>query len=77
MSDFRLPQNTLVIVATGEEAKLFRMRGAGLRSDGHWKPEGLAYEGPSGKSPSEQSEQDSMQATFSKQVAEQLYALGH
>jgi protein required for attachment to host cells len=77
MSDFNLPQNTLVVVTTGEEAKLFRMKGAHLKADGRWEPQDLADEGPSGKSPSEQSDKESMEATFSKQVAERLYALAH
>jgi protein required for attachment to host cells len=77
MSDFNLPQNTLVVVTTGEEAKLFRVKGATLKADGHWEPKDLADEGPSGKSPSEQSDKESMEATFSKQVAERLYGLAH
>lgn len=77
MSDFNLPQNTLVLVATGEEAKLYRMNGESLKADGHWTPQNLADEGPSGKSPAEQSDKESMEATFSKQVAERLYALAH
>jgi len=77
MSDLNLPQNTLVVVTTGEEAKLFRMKGERLKADGEWEPQNLADEGPSGKSPAEQSDKESMEATFSKQVAERLYALAH
>lgn len=77
MTDLKLPQNTLVITATGEEAKLFRYVGENLKADGHWMPQNLADEGPSGKSPPEQSDRESMEATFSKQVAERLYKHAH
>lgn len=77
MTNLNLPQNTLVITATGEEAKLYRWKGEGLKADGHWTPQNLADEGPSGKSPPEQSGKESMEATFSKQVAERLYAHAH
>jgi len=53
------------------------VKGATLKADGHWEPKDLADEGPSGKSPSEQSDKESMEATFSKQVAERLYGLAH
>lgn len=68
-----LPHNTLVLIATGEEAKLFRARDGGLYPDGHWSPENMADEGPSGKTPPEMSDQESMEATFSKQIANRLY----
>ena len=73
----KLPQNTFVVVATGEEAKTFRQSGDHLKSAGDWSPQNLADEGPSGKSPPEQTDRESMEATFSKQVAERLYKLAH
>lgn len=77
MTNLNIPQNCLVLVATGEEAKLFRYKGERLKADGQWTPQNLADEGPSGKSPAEQSDKESMEATFSKQVAERLYHHAH
>lgn len=77
MTDLNLPHNTLVLIATGEEAKLFRMTDGGLRSDGEWMPSDLADQGPSGKAPPEQSDRENMEATFSKITADKLYALAH
>jgi len=77
MTDLNLPHNTLILVATGEEAKLFRMKDGGLQNDDNWKPGNLADQGPSGKTPPEQSDQESMEATFSKIMAEKLYSHAH
>ena len=77
MTTLKLPSNTLTIIATGEEAKLFRWDGKRLKSEDHWTPQNLADEGPSGKSPPERSAKESMEATFSKQIAERLYTLAH
>jgi len=73
MTNLNLPHDTLVLVATGEEAKLFRMREGGLQNEEHWTPGNLADQGPSGKAPPEQSGKESMEATFSKIIAEKLY----
>lgn len=77
MSNLSFPEDTFVVVATGEEAKTFRVKGGSLAHDGDWAPGNLAGEGPSGKSPPEQSDKDSMEATFSKQIAERLYTQSH
>lgn len=77
MSDINLPQQTLVVIATGEEAKLFEYKNDKLTSKGHWTPKNLADEGPAGKRPPEESPNESMEATFSKQIAERLYAMAH
>ena len=77
MTSLNLPSNTLTVIATGEEAKLFRWDGKRLKADGHWTPQNLADEGPSGKSPPERSPKESMEATFSKQIAERLYSHAH
>ncbi|WP_417623100.1 host attachment family protein [Parasphingorhabdus sp.] len=71
------PEDTFVVIATGEEAKTFRVKGGSLEHDGDWTPGHLADDGPSGKSPPEQSAKDSMEATFSKQIAERLYDQSH
>ncbi|WP_409433840.1 host attachment family protein [Litorimonas sp. RW-G-Af-16] len=77
MSDLKLPHNTLVVVASGEEANLFRMKDGGLRSYGHWTPGDLADQGPSGKTPPDMSDQELNEATFSKIIAEKLYSMAH
>ena len=77
MGTLNFPEDTFVVIATGEEAKTFRVRSGSLEHDGDWTPGNLAGEGPSGKSPPEQSDKDSMEATFSKQIAERLYDHAH
>lgn len=76
-----IPSQTLVVVGTGEGARLFRNRGnvqsINLEFIGMLDPGDLADEGPSGKSPPEQSPKDSMEATFSKQLAEHLYRIAY
>lgn len=77
MGTLNFPEETFVVVATGEEAKTFYVRSGSLEHDGDWTPGNLADEGPSGKSPPDQSAKDSMEATFSKIIAERLYADSH
>lgn len=75
----KIPADTLIVVGTGEGARYFRNEGTeqdiALQFDKEVSPENLADEGPSGKSPPEQSAQESMEATFSKQLAERLYKI--
>lgn len=77
MTDLKIPHNTRILVATGEEAKLFRMKDGGLQNEGSWAPGDLADQGPAGKSPPERSDKESMEATFSKIMAEKLYSDAH
>ena len=81
MPDQALPQNTLVVVATGAEAKFFRNRGQSgkisLEADGGLTPQNLAEEGPSGKRPPESSPRETDEGTFSKQLADYLYREAH
>lgn len=74
-----IPTDTLIVVGTGEGARYFRNRGderdLNLQFDKKVGPDNLADEGPSGKSPPEQSDRESMEATFSKQLAERLYKI--
>lgn len=77
MGTLNFPEETFVVVATGREAKTFYVKSGSLEHDGDWTPGHLADQGPSGKSPPEQSAQDSMEATFSKIIAEKLYDLAH
>ncbi|WP_417614007.1 host attachment family protein [Parasphingorhabdus sp.] len=77
MGTLNFPEDTFVVVATGEEAKTFYVDGGSLKSNGDWTPGNLADQGPSGKSPPERSAKESMEATFSKIMAEKLYELSH
>ena len=81
MADQALPRNTLVVIATGAEAKLFRNRGESgeisLKADGRLTPQNLAEEGPSGKRPPESSPRETDEGTFSKQLAGYLYREAH
>jgi len=77
MGNLNFPEETFVVIATGREAKTFYIRTGSLEHDGDWTPGDLADQGPAGKSPSEQSPRESMEATFSKIVAEKLYDLAH
>lgn len=77
MGTLNFPEETFVVIATGREAKTFHVRNGSLEHDGDWKPGHLADEGPSGKRPTEQSEHDLDEATFSKQIAERLYERAH
>lgn len=81
MSDSSLPQNSLVVVATGAQAKLFRNRsedgGVTLEETGSLTPQNLLDDGPSGVRPPESSPRETDEATFSKQLAQRLYKLAH
>jgi len=76
-----IPPNSMIVVGTGEGARLFRNGGntqnIKLEFVGTLEPGDLADEGPSGKSPPEQSDKESMEATFSKQLAEHLYKMAY
>ncbi|MEH6702010.1 host attachment family protein [Parasphingorhabdus sp.] len=77
MGSLNFPEDTFVVVATGREAKTFHVKGGSLSHEEDWTPTNMAGEGPSGKSPPEQSARESMEATFSKQIAERLYGYSH
>lgn len=73
----KIPSKSMIVVGTGEGARLFRNDGDSqyldLKFVGTLEPGDLADEGPSGKSPPDQSDKESMEATFSKQLANYLY----
>lgn len=73
----KIPTQSLIVVGTGEGARLYRNNGdtqnLDLKFIGTLEPADLADEGPSGKSPPDQSDKESMEATFSKQLAQHLY----
>lgn len=74
-----IPEKTLVLVADGRRAVLFRTHGLGdaltLRREKELTPRDLEDEGPSGSRPPEQSERQTDEATFVKQVARTLNAM--
>lgn len=76
-----MPKETLVVITTGAEAKLFRNQGESgkikLQSAGTMTPTNLKNEGPSGSRPPESSDRETDEATFSKQLAEDLYNQAH
>ncbi len=81
MTQQSVPHHALVCVGTGEGATFFRNMGTAesieLKHMGDLEPGDLADQGPSGKSPPERSAKESMEATFSKILAEWLYKKAH
>jgi protein required for attachment to host cells len=76
-----LPHNTLIVLADGTGARFFRNAGQGgkvsLSADGHLKPSDLLDEGPAGKRPTSSSKKETDEATFAKQLAQELYRRVH
>ena len=74
------PDNTLVIVADGNQALVFHSNsGDGslkLKKTSTLSPKDLADDGPAGSQPVESSPQDNDEATFAKQLAEYLNRRG-
>lgn len=72
----KLAHNSLVVVADGTRARFFRNSGdsgkIALKADGEFKPKHLTGEGPAGKSPAESSLHETDEATFAKQLANEL-----
>ena len=73
----KIPHRALVVVADGVGARFFRNDGnesqISLAADGHLKPFHLNDDGPAGKSPPERSKHETDEATFAKQLANELY----
>lgn len=71
-----IPENSLVVVADGHRATLFRSHGGGdelsLVEERRLTPKDLAEEGPSGSRPEEQTPRQTNEATFAKQLAQAL-----
>jgi protein required for attachment to host cells len=80
MSDM-IPHNAMIVVADGVGARFFRTAGHKGRLDlmarGDLKPQHLLDDGPSGHRPKESSHQETVEATFVKQLANELYRLAH
>ena len=74
-----IPQGTVVLVADGGKATLYRSRGAGneisLSQERQMSPKDLADDGPSGSRPEDQTPQQTDEATFAKQLAKALSAM--
>ncbi len=72
----RIPEGTLVVVADGEGARVFRNVGKGpapkLKQEELLEVQNVNDEGPSGVAPPEQTGQQIDEATFAKQLAQQL-----
>ncbi|MGV8831457.1 MAG: host attachment family protein [Devosia sp.] len=74
-----IPQQTLVVVADGHGAKLYRTHGVKdaltLTEERALTPHDLASEGPAGSRPEEQTPRQTDEATFAKQLAEALFTM--
>ena len=72
----KIPHNALVVVADGAGARYFRNSGqqhsVTLTADGELQPADLENDGPSGKRPPESTPQENDEATFAKQLANEL-----
>ena len=77
----KIPNGALVVVADGTGARFFRNAGQdnkiSLTPDGELKPGNLLSEGASGASPPESSDKEADEATFAKQLANELYRRAH
>ncbi len=72
-----IPDQTLVVVADGHQAILFRAQRTNeklsLSEDTRLTPQNLDEDGPSGSRPEEQTPRQTDEATFAKQLAEALF----
>ena len=73
----KIPHRALVVVADGVGARFYRNTGneshITLAADGGLAPSHLNDDGPAGKRPPEWSKQETDEATFAKQLAQELY----
>jgi protein required for attachment to host cells len=81
MRQTKIPHNALIVVADGAGARFFRNSGhenkVKLSAEGELKPTDLLDEGPAGKRPPKSSGQETDEATFAKQLAQELYRRAH
>ena len=77
----KIPNGALVVVADGTGARFFRNSGQdnkiSLTAEGEFKPTNLLDEGASGMRPPESSAKETDEATFAKQLANELYRRAH
>lgn len=75
------PDKSFVVVADGAGARFFRIPGhvekMTLVAEGVIHPMHLESEGPAGKNPPERSRRENDEATFAKQLAQELYWRAH
>lgn len=71
-----ITDHTLVVVATGAQAHLYRTHGTGnaltLEPDGELTPKHLMNDGPAGHRPPESTPRETDEATFAKQLGHYL-----
>ena len=71
-----IPDHAMVVVADGESARIFRNVGTqgvlSLKLQESVTPHDLNNDGPSGSAPNEQTESQTNEATFAKQLAHRL-----
>jgi len=76
----KIPQNALIVVADGTRARFFRNSGQNneisLKAEGDLNPINLLNEGGSGM-PTESSSKENDEATFAKQLGNELYRRAH
>lgn len=72
-----IPDQTLVVVADGHQAILFRAQSTNeklsLSEEARLTPKNLDEDGPSGSRPEEQTPRQTDEATFAKQLADALF----
>ena len=77
----KIPNGALVVVADGAGARFFRNTGqdnkVSLTADGEFEPANVLDTGASGMRPSESSPKETDEATFAKQLANELYRRAH
>jgi protein required for attachment to host cells len=81
MTARKIPQNALIVVADGIGARFLRNAGdeykIRLSTEGGLKPSNLLSDGPAGTRPPDSSNQETDEATFAKQLANELYRRAH
>lgn len=75
------PDKSFIVVADGAGARFFRIHGhhekMSLVAEGILHPTNLESEGPSGKGLPDRSRHENAEATFAKQLAQELYRRAH
>ena len=76
-----IPHKALIVVADGTVARFYRNTGTEtkihLAADGELHPGHLSSDGPAGHRPKDSSHQETNEATFAKQLANELYRKAH
>ena len=76
-----IPHKALIVVADGVHAKFFRNAGneekVELSAEGELRPHHLMDDGPAGVRPKDSTPEERDEATFAKQLANELYRRAH